>query len=84
MKHFHRNIWHLSENWENTEHVLGAPDSDEKVEQNEKELAASCSISDDEQGMEEEEGVSERLSLLPHRYQHDVQASSRRARRVGR
>jgi hypothetical protein len=65
-------------------HVLGAPDSNEKVEQDERELAASCSISDDEQGMEEEEGVGERLSLPSHRYQHDVQASSRRARRAGR
>ncbi len=84
MKHFHRNIWHLGENWENTAHVFGAPDSDEKVEQDERELAASCSISDDEQGMEEEEEVGERLSLPPHRYQHNVQASPRRARRAGR
>ena len=53
-------------------HVFRAPDSDEKVEQDERELAASCSISDDEQGIEEEEEVVERLSLLPHRYQYDV------------
>ena len=84
MKYFYRNIWHLGENWENTVYVFGVLDSDEKVEQDERELAASCSISDDEQGMEEEEEVGERLSLSLHRYQHDVQASPRRARRAGR
>ena len=71
MKHFHRNIWHLGENWENTAYVFGASDSDKKVEQYERELATSCLISDDGQGIEEEE-VGERLSLPPHRYQHDV------------
>jgi hypothetical protein len=50
VKHFHRNIWHLGENWENTAHVFGAPDSDQEVEQNERVLAASLEISDDEQG----------------------------------
>jgi hypothetical protein len=54
------------------------------VEQDERELAASCSISDDEQDMEEEEEIGERLSLPLHRYQHDVQASPRRARRASR
>jgi hypothetical protein len=85
VKHFHRNIWHLGENWDNTAHVFGAPDPDQKVEQNERDLAASFEISDDEhQGMEEEEEESESLSLPPHRHTHYVQAGSRRPRRAGR
>jgi hypothetical protein len=47
VKYFHRNIWYLSENWENTVHVFGAPDSDREIEQNERVLAASLEISDD-------------------------------------
>ena len=84
VKHFHRNIWHLGDNWENTDHVFGAPDSDQKVEQSERSLAASLEISDDEQGMEEEEEDGERLSLPQYRYTHDVLASPQRARRAGR
>jgi hypothetical protein len=64
----HSNIWHLSENWENTAHVFEAPDSNKKVEQDRRELAASCSISDDEQGMEEEKEVGEKLSLPLYKY----------------
>ena len=41
VKYFHCNIWHLSENSENTAYVFGAPDSDQEVEQNERVLAAS-------------------------------------------
>ena len=65
-------------------HVFGAPDSDQEVEQNERVLVASLEISDDkqDQGAEEEDGES--LSLLPNRYVYDVQASPRRARRIGR
>ena len=84
VKHFHRNIWYLGDNWENTDYVFGAPDSDQKVEQSERSLAASLEISDDEQGMEEEEEDGERLFLPPHRYTHDVLASLWRARRAGR
>jgi hypothetical protein len=47
VKYFHRNIGYLSENWENTVHVFGAPDSDREIEQNERVLAASLEISDD-------------------------------------
>ena len=36
VKHFYRNEWHLGNNWGNTDHVFGAPDSDVQVEQNEK------------------------------------------------
>jgi hypothetical protein len=53
-------------------HVFKVPDSDEKVEQDEREIAASYSISDNEQSIEGEEDIGERLSLPPHRYQHDV------------
>ena len=81
MKHFHRNIWHLGENWENTAHIFGAPDSDREVEQNERVLVASLEISDDEQGQGAEEEDGESLSLPPNGYAYDVQASPRRARR---
>ena len=49
VKHFHRNIWHIGENWENTSHVFRAPDSGIEVEQKERDIAASLGISDDEQ-----------------------------------
>ena len=84
VKHFHRNIWYLSENWENTAHVFRAPDSNQEVEQNERVLAALLEISDDEQGQGTEEEGSESLSLPPNRYAYDVQASPRRAKRAGR
>jgi hypothetical protein len=83
VKHFYRNVWQLGEDWENTDHVFGAPDSDLQVEQNEKSIAVSLEISDDEQDMEEGE-EEEELSLPPHKHIHNVQASPRRARRVGR
>ena len=28
VKHFHRNEWQLGGDWENTDHVFGAADSD--------------------------------------------------------
>ena len=55
VKHFYRNEWQLGGDWENTDHVFEAPDSDMQVEQTEKSIAASLEISDDEQDMEEEE-----------------------------
>jgi hypothetical protein len=48
LKHFYRNEWRLGEDWENTDHVFRAPDSDTQVEQTEKSIAASLEISDDE------------------------------------
>ena len=51
MKYFYRNEWQLGGDWENTNHVFGAPDSDTQVEQTEKSIAASLEISDDEQDM---------------------------------
>ena len=48
VKHFYRNEWQLRGDWENTDHVFGAPDSDTQVEQTEKSIAASLEISDDE------------------------------------
>ena len=85
MKHFHRNTWHLGDNWENTDHVFGAPDSDKNVELKERDLAASFEISDDKhQGMGEEEEESESLSLPLHRHTHDVQVDSRKPKRAGR
>jgi hypothetical protein len=64
--------------------VFGAPDSNQEVEQNERVLAASLEISDDEQGQGAEEEDGESLSLPPNRYAYDVQASPQRARRAGR
>ena len=76
VKHFYCNKWHLGNYWGNTDYVFGAPDSDVQVEQNEKTIAASLEISDDEQDMEEDEG----LSLPPHRHTQNAQASLRRTR----
>jgi hypothetical protein len=81
MKHLYRNEWQLRGDWENTDHVFGAPDSDTQVEQTEKSIAASLEISNDEQDMEEKEDDDKRLSLPSHR---NRKASSRRARRAGR
>jgi hypothetical protein len=64
VKHFYRNEWQLGGDWENTNHVFGAADSDMQVEQNEKSIAASLEISDNEEGIEEIE--NEGLSLLLH------------------
>jgi hypothetical protein len=80
VKHFYRNEWQLGGDWENTDHVFGAPDSDTQVEQTEKSIAASLEISDDEQDMEEEND-DEGLSLPSHK---QGKASPRRARRAGR
>ena len=38
VKHFYRNEWQLGGDWENTNHVFGAPDSDMQVEE------VNCSI----------------------------------------
>jgi hypothetical protein len=84
VKHFYHNIWHLGENWENTDHVFGAPDPDLQVEQNERSIAASLEISDDEHDMEEEEEEDESLSLPSHRHTQNTQASPWRVRRVGK
>ena len=83
MKHFYHNEWHLREDWENTDHVFGAPDSDTQVEQNEKSIAASLEISDDEEDMEEEED-DQRLSLPQHRHTQNRQGSLLKVRRAGR
>jgi hypothetical protein len=86
VKHFYRNVWELGYNCDNTDHVFGALDSDIQVEQNEKSIAASLEISDDEQDMEEkeEEDDDRRLGLPPHRYIHNTQASPWSTRRTGR
>jgi hypothetical protein len=80
VKHFYCNEWQLGGDWENTDHVFGAPDSDTQVEQTKKSIVASLEISDDEQDMEEEND-DEGLSLLSHK---QGKASPRRARRAGR
>ena len=63
--------------------MFGVPDSDIQVEQNEKSIAASLEISDDEQDMEEEDDDG-RLGLPPHRHIHNAQASPWSAQRTGR
>ena len=68
-------MWELGYNWDNTDHVFGTPDTDIQVEQNEKSIAASLEISDNEQDMEEEEDDNRRLGLPPHRYTHNAQTS---------
>ena len=64
--------------------MFGAPDSDREVEQNERELAASLGISDDEQGQGAEEEDGKGLSLPWHRYTYDVEASPLRPRRASK
>ena len=70
VKHFYRNMWQLGYDWDNTDYVFGVPDPNVQVEQNEKLIAASLEISDDEQDEEEEEGEGKDggLSLPPHRH----------------
>ena len=80
VKHFYHNEWQLGGDWENTDHVFGALDSDMQVEQ--KSIAALLEISDDEEGMEEIEDKG--LSLLSHGHRQNVQASPWKANRVGR
>ena len=75
VKHFYHNVWELGYNWDNTDHIFGAPDSNIQVEQNEKSLAASLEISDDKQDIEKEEDDDRRLRLPSHRHTHNVQAS---------
>ena len=53
-----------------------------QVEQNEKSIAISLEISNDEQDMEEEE--DEELLLPLHRHTQNMQASPWRVRRAGR
>ena len=81
VKYFYYNEWQLGGDWENTDHVFGAPDPDTQLEQTERSIAASLEISDDEQDMEEEENDNKGLSLPLHR---QGKASPWRARRAGR
>ena len=78
VKHFHRNEWQLGGDWENTDHIFGAADSDVQIEQSEKALAVSLEISDNEEDLEE---VDKELSLPLHRYTQNVQASPQRVKR---
>jgi hypothetical protein len=48
IKYFYYNMWELGYNWKNTDYIFGVPDSDLQVEQNEKSIAVSLEISDDE------------------------------------
>jgi len=70
VKYFYCNEWHLGEDWENTDHIFGAPNSDMQMKQNEKSIAASLEISDDKEDMEEVE--DEGLFLPPHRYRQNI------------
>ena len=79
VKHFYHNEWQLRGDWENTDHVFGAPNSDTQVEQTEKLITASLEISDNKQDMEEEEDNDKRLSLTFHR---NRKVSPWRARRA--
>ena len=70
VKHFYHNIWQLRYNWDNTNHMFGAPDHNVQVKQNEKLIAVSLEISDDKQ--DKEEGKDEELALPPHRYTQNL------------
>jgi hypothetical protein len=84
VKHFYCNVWELGYNWENTDYVFSTPDSDLQVEQNEKSIAASLEISDNEQDMEEGGEEDKELFLPLHKNIHNAQASPQRGRRTGR
>ena len=49
VKHFYRHKWELNNNWENVDHVFGAPDADSFIEDSERAIAHSMEISDDEE-----------------------------------
>jgi hypothetical protein len=74
VKHFYYNMWQLGYNWDNTDHVFGAPDLNVQVEQNKKLIAASLEIFDNKQDKKEEggEGEDEELSLPPHRHTQNM------------
>jgi hypothetical protein len=55
VKHFNRYKWELPDEWENVDHKYGAPDPDEVVEWNERQIAENAAISDDE--VDEDVGV---------------------------
>ena len=82
VKHFYHNKWLLGENWEKTDYVFGVLDSNLQVEQNEKSIAVSLEISNNEQDMEEEK--DEELSLLLHKHIQNTQASPWRIKRASR
>jgi hypothetical protein len=84
VKYFYHNIWQLGEDWENTDHVFSAPDSDLQVGQNEKLIVASLEISNNEQDMEDSGEEDKELSLLLHKHIDNIQTSPQRVRRVGR
>ena len=48
IKHFHRYKWELNNDWENIDHIVGAPNEDASIEQSERQIAIEMSISDDE------------------------------------
>jgi len=48
IKHFHRHKWELENNWDNVDHIFGAPDADISIEDSERQIALNMSISDDE------------------------------------
>ena len=83
VKHFYCNVWELRYNWENTDYIFGAPDSDLQVEQNEKSIAASLEISVMNK-IWRRGGEDKELSLAPHKNIHNAQASPQRGRRTGR
>jgi len=55
VKHFYYNQWQLGKNWENTDHIFRVPDFNLQVEQNEKSIAISLEISNEEQDIKEED-----------------------------
>ena len=79
-------MWQLGYDWDNTDHIFEALNPNVQVEQNEKSIAASLEISNDEQDEEEKEGEGkdEGLSLPLHRYTQNMQTSPQRKRRAAR
>jgi hypothetical protein len=76
VKHFYRHKWELNNNWENVDHVFGAPDADSFIEDNERAIAQSMEISDDEE--------DEMYALDRGFTQRRLRQSQRRAESPGR
>jgi hypothetical protein len=76
VKHFNRYKWELPDEWENVDHKYGAPDPDEAVELNERQIADNAVISDDE----EDEDVGVRVAPTQRRARNDQRTSGRKRR----
>ena len=74
VKHFNQYKWELPDEWENVDHKYGAPDPDEVVEQNERQIADNAVIPDDEG----DEDVGAGAALTQRQARNDQRLSGRK------